>query len=95
MANPILKRAVVIGAGIGGLAAAKAVTPHFEKVIVFDRRCAASGHQILKRSSIHTPAHAPCRGGRRDRRDSIRGAGAPQGVEYAPRTPACEPGSCR
>jgi 2-polyprenyl-6-methoxyphenol hydroxylase-like FAD-dependent oxidoreductase len=37
MANPILKRAAVIGAGIGGLAAAKAVAPHFEKVIVFDR----------------------------------------------------------
>jgi 2-polyprenyl-6-methoxyphenol hydroxylase-like FAD-dependent oxidoreductase len=37
MANPILKRTVVIGAGIGGLAAAKAIAPHFEKVIVFDR----------------------------------------------------------
>jgi hypothetical protein len=37
MANPILKQAVVIGAGMAGLAAAKAVTPHFEKVTVFDR----------------------------------------------------------
>jgi 2-polyprenyl-6-methoxyphenol hydroxylase-like FAD-dependent oxidoreductase len=37
MPNPILKQAVVIGAGIGGLAAAKAVAPHFEKVIVFER----------------------------------------------------------
>ena len=37
MSNPILKQAAVIGAGIGGLAAAKAVAPHFEKVIVFDR----------------------------------------------------------
>jgi 2-polyprenyl-6-methoxyphenol hydroxylase-like FAD-dependent oxidoreductase len=37
MSNPILKQAVVIGAGIGGLAAAKAVARHFEKVIVFDR----------------------------------------------------------
>jgi 2-polyprenyl-6-methoxyphenol hydroxylase-like FAD-dependent oxidoreductase len=37
MANPTLKQAAVIGAGIGGLAAAKAVAPHFEKVIVFDR----------------------------------------------------------
>jgi 2-polyprenyl-6-methoxyphenol hydroxylase-like FAD-dependent oxidoreductase len=37
MPNPILKQAAVIGAGIGGLAAAKAVAPHFEKVIVFDR----------------------------------------------------------
>jgi 2-polyprenyl-6-methoxyphenol hydroxylase-like FAD-dependent oxidoreductase len=37
MSNPILKQAVVIGAGMGGLAAAKAVAPHFEKVTVFDR----------------------------------------------------------
>src|SRR5882757_6436601 len=37
MPNPTLKQAAVIGAGIGGLAAAKAVAPHFEKVIVFDR----------------------------------------------------------
>ena len=37
MPNPILKQAVVIGAGMGGLAAAKAVAPHFEKVVVFER----------------------------------------------------------
>jgi 2-polyprenyl-6-methoxyphenol hydroxylase-like FAD-dependent oxidoreductase len=37
MSNPILKQAIVIGAGMGGLAAAKAVAPHFEKVTVFDR----------------------------------------------------------
>ena len=37
MSNPILKQAVVIGAGMGGLAAAKAVAPHFEKVVVLDR----------------------------------------------------------
>jgi 2-polyprenyl-6-methoxyphenol hydroxylase-like FAD-dependent oxidoreductase len=37
MPNPILKQAVVIGAGMGGLAAAKAVARHFEKVVVFDR----------------------------------------------------------
>jgi 2-polyprenyl-6-methoxyphenol hydroxylase-like FAD-dependent oxidoreductase len=37
MSSPILKQAVVIGAGMGGLAAAKAVAPHFEKVIVLDR----------------------------------------------------------
>ncbi|MGY8665133.1 squalene monooxygenase [Bradyrhizobium sp. UFLA05-109] len=37
MSNPILKQAVVIGAGMGGLAAAKAVAPYFEKVMVFDR----------------------------------------------------------
>ena len=37
MSNPTMKQAVVIGAGMGGLAAAKAVAPHFEKVVVFDR----------------------------------------------------------
>jgi flavin-dependent dehydrogenase len=37
MPNPILKQAVVVGAGMGGLTAAKAVAPHFERVIVFDR----------------------------------------------------------
>jgi 2-polyprenyl-6-methoxyphenol hydroxylase-like FAD-dependent oxidoreductase len=37
MRNPIFKQAVVVGAGMAGLAAAKAVAPHFEKVTVFDR----------------------------------------------------------
>jgi flavin-dependent dehydrogenase len=37
MSNPIAKRAVVIGAGMGGLAAAKAVAPYFEQVTVIDR----------------------------------------------------------
>jgi 2-polyprenyl-6-methoxyphenol hydroxylase-like FAD-dependent oxidoreductase len=37
VSNAILKQAAIIGAGIGGLAAAKAVAAHFEKVIVFDR----------------------------------------------------------
>ncbi len=43
MPNPTLKQAVVIGAGIGGLAAAKAVAVHFEKVIVFDRDALPDG----------------------------------------------------
>ena len=37
MRNPIFKQAVVVGAGMAGLAAAKAIAPHFEKVTVFDR----------------------------------------------------------
>jgi 2-polyprenyl-6-methoxyphenol hydroxylase-like FAD-dependent oxidoreductase len=37
MRNPILKHAIVVGAGVAGLAAAKAIAPHFEKVTVFDR----------------------------------------------------------
>jgi 2-polyprenyl-6-methoxyphenol hydroxylase-like FAD-dependent oxidoreductase len=43
VSNPILKQAVVIGAGMGGLAAAKAVASHFEKVIVFDRDALPNG----------------------------------------------------
>ena len=37
MPNRIGSRAVVIGAGMGGLAAAKAVAPFFEQVTVLDR----------------------------------------------------------
>jgi len=37
MRNPIFKQAVVVGAGMAGLAAAKAIAAHFEKVTVFDR----------------------------------------------------------
>ena len=37
MEGSIARRAVVIGAGMGGLAAAKAVAPFFGKVIVLDR----------------------------------------------------------
>jgi 2-polyprenyl-6-methoxyphenol hydroxylase-like FAD-dependent oxidoreductase len=37
MPSPIGEQAVVIGAGMGGLAAAKAVAPHFERVTVLDR----------------------------------------------------------
>jgi 2-polyprenyl-6-methoxyphenol hydroxylase-like FAD-dependent oxidoreductase len=37
MRNPIFKQAVVVGAGMAGLAAAKAIAPHFERVTVFDR----------------------------------------------------------
>jgi 2-polyprenyl-6-methoxyphenol hydroxylase-like FAD-dependent oxidoreductase len=37
MPNPIGRHAVVIGAGIGGLAAAKALSPYFEQVTAFER----------------------------------------------------------
>ncbi|HEY3623410.1 MAG TPA: NAD(P)-binding protein, partial [Roseiarcus sp.] len=37
MRSPIFKQAIVVGAGMAGLAAAKAIAPHFEKVTVFDR----------------------------------------------------------
>ena len=37
MSETIADRAIVIGAGMGGLAAAKAITPYFERVVVLDR----------------------------------------------------------
>jgi 2-polyprenyl-6-methoxyphenol hydroxylase-like FAD-dependent oxidoreductase len=37
MANQIGKQAVVVGAGMGGLTAAKVLSPHFEHVTVLDR----------------------------------------------------------
>jgi len=37
MRNPILKQAIIVGAGMAGLAAAKAIEPYFERVMVFDR----------------------------------------------------------
>lgn len=37
MANRSLEHAIVVGAGMAGLAAAKAVAAHFERVTVFDR----------------------------------------------------------
>ena len=37
MSGTTAERAVVIGAGMGGLAAAKAIAPYFERVVVLDR----------------------------------------------------------
>ena len=48
MSNPLGKRALVIGAGMSGLAAAGALAEHFEQVIVVERDRLAD-----------TPAHRP------------------------------------
>ena len=37
MPSTVGKRAIVIGAGIGGLTAARAVAPYFEHVIIIER----------------------------------------------------------
>lgn len=37
MSNLLGKRAVVVGAGIGGLAMAGALAKHFECVVIFER----------------------------------------------------------
>src|SRR5215470_8464813 len=43
MSNVIAKQALVIGAGMGGLTAARALADHFERVLVLERD-ALSGH---------------------------------------------------
>ncbi len=37
MSETMAERAVVVGAGMGGLAAAKAIAPYFERVVVLER----------------------------------------------------------
>ena len=61
MPSRIGKDAVVIGAGMGGLAAAKAVAPYFERVIVLDR----DGLPDAPAPRVGTPAGAarPCPAG--------------------------------
>ena len=63
MSNPILKQAVVIGAGIGGLAAAKLVAPHFEKVIVFDRDALPDAPSPRPGTPRSRPTHGLLAGG--------------------------------
>jgi glycine/D-amino acid oxidase-like deaminating enzyme len=55
MSNPILKQAVVIGAGIGGLAVANAVAPHFENVNMFDRGALPNAPTPPPPQLIHRP----------------------------------------
>ena len=43
---PVAEHAVVIGAGMGGLAAAKAVAPYFDKVTVLDRDALPEGPDV-------------------------------------------------
>ena len=49
MSETMAERAVVVGAGMGGLAAAKAIAPYFERVVVLDRD--ALPHAALARAS--------------------------------------------
>jgi flavin-dependent dehydrogenase len=43
---PVAEHAVVIGAGMGGLAAGKAVAPYFDKVTVLDRDALPDGPDV-------------------------------------------------
>jgi 2-polyprenyl-6-methoxyphenol hydroxylase-like FAD-dependent oxidoreductase len=59
----IAKHALVIGAGMGGLAAAKAVAPHFDKVTVFDRDALPEGPNVRPGTPQARHAHALLAGG--------------------------------
>ncbi len=65
MRNPLAKHAVVVGAGIGGLAAAKAVAPYFEKVFVLDRDALPEGPAARAGTPQARHAHALLAGGQK------------------------------
>ena len=63
MPGSIAKRAVVIGAGMGGLAAAKAIAPDFEEVTVIARpRRAAGGAGSARGNAAGAPRACAARG---------------------------------
>ncbi len=60
---PVAEHAVVIGAGMGGLAAAKAVAPYFDRVTVFDRDALPEGPDVRPGTPQSRHAHALLAGG--------------------------------
>jgi flavin-dependent dehydrogenase len=65
MPEAFAKQAVVIGAGIGGLAAAKAVAPYFGKVLVLDRDALRQGPVARAGTPQARHAHALLTGGQK------------------------------
>ena len=65
MPHPFAKQAVVIGAGLGGIAAAKALAPHFEKVTVLDRDVLPEGPAPRTGTPQARHGHALLAGGQR------------------------------
>jgi hypothetical protein len=65
MPKPIAKHAVVIGAGMGGLAAAKALAPHFERVTVLDRDALPEGPAARAGTPQARHAHGLLAGGQK------------------------------
>jgi len=59
----VAEHAVVIGAGMGGLAAAKAVAPYFDKVTVLDRDTLPDGPDVRPGTPQGRHAHALLAGG--------------------------------
>ncbi len=75
MTNSIARHAVVIGAGMGGLAAAKAVAPHFEKVTVLDRDALPGGPVPRAGTPQARHAHALLAGGQKALEELAPGIG--------------------
>lgn len=55
MSRPVGKRAVVVGAGMGGLTAAAALADHFERVLVLERDALPA--QVVDRSGVPQGKH--------------------------------------
>ncbi|MDU1493639.1 MULTISPECIES: FAD-dependent oxidoreductase [Bradyrhizobium] len=63
MASPLGKHAIVIGAGIAGLAAAKALSAHFEKVTVLERDLLPAGPEARTGTPHCRQAHTLLKAG--------------------------------
>jgi 2-polyprenyl-6-methoxyphenol hydroxylase-like FAD-dependent oxidoreductase len=63
MPTVVAEHAVIIGAGMGGLAAAKAVAPYFNKVSVLDRDALPEGPDVRPGTPQARHAHALLAGG--------------------------------
>src|ERR1700691_4929845 len=63
MPTVVAEHAIVIGAGMGGLAAAKAVAPYFNKVSVLDRDALPEGPDVRLGTPQAKHAHALLAGG--------------------------------
>ena len=81
MSKPIARHAVVVGAGMGGVAAAKAVAPYFEKVTVLDRDVLPEGPAARVGTPQARHAHFLLAGGQKAEQISNVGREEVQRVE--------------
>jgi flavin-dependent dehydrogenase len=63
MPSGVAEHAIVIGAGMGGLAAAKSVAPYFNRVTVLDRDALPEGPDVRGGTPQARHAHALLAGG--------------------------------
>jgi 2-polyprenyl-6-methoxyphenol hydroxylase-like FAD-dependent oxidoreductase len=76
MPRVIADHAVVIGAGMGGLAAAKAVAPYFDKVTVLERDALPDGPEFRSGTPQARHAHVLLAGGERALEELFPGIGS-------------------